>query len=65
MTSASDGSPSRDGILMSAVLLGLLGAAYATFSLATGREAHAVAPALTTAAMFFASLSRMRRPRAR
>jgi hypothetical protein len=59
MTSASDGSPSRDGVLVSAVVLGLLAAAYAAFALATGREAHAVAPGLTTVAMFFVSLIRM------
>ena len=59
MTPASDRSPSRDGILVSAVILGLLAAAYATFALATGRVAHAVAPGLTTVAMFFVSLSRL------
>jgi hypothetical protein len=65
MTSASDGSPSRDGILVSAVILGLLAAAYATFALSTGREGHAIAPGLTTVTMFLVSLSRMRGPRAR
>jgi hypothetical protein len=64
MTLASD-SPSRDGILVTAVILGLLAVAYTTFALATGREGHAVAPGLTTVAMFFVSLSRMRGTRTR
>jgi len=59
MTSASDRSPTRDSILVTAVILGLLAAAYATFALATGRVAHAVAPGLTTLAMFFVSLIRL------